>query len=93
MITPYNVLRHELVGMQACVSKAKHAGYESIAGVIIRETKNTLTIKQNGKNKTIPKDAAVFELTLDNGTRVRADGRLLLARPEDRVKKKIRITF
>lgn len=93
MITPYNVLRHELVGMQACVFDAKHTGYASIAGIITSETRNTLTISQNGKNKTIPKDAAVFGLALDNGTQVRADGRLLLARPEDRVKKKIRITF
>jgi ribonuclease P protein subunit POP4 len=93
MITPYNVLRHELVGLRAKIARAHHKAYEKIGGVIVNETRNTLTIRQSGVDKKVPKESAVFELTLDEGAEVEVDGRLLLARPEDRVKKKIRINF
>lgn len=93
MITPYNVLRHELVGLKARILKAKHKDYEKISGTIVDETRNTITIKQAGKEKKIPKNSATFELTLDGSTKVSVDGKLLLARPEDRIKKKIRIKF
>jgi len=93
MITPYNVLRHELVGLPAGVYSSPHKNFKNIRGEIIGETRNTLSIRQDGVEKKIPKNAASFELTLDNKTKVRVDGKLLIARPEDRIKKKIRITF
>lgn len=93
MITPYNVLRHELVGLKARVVKSTHKGYEKVSGTIVDETRNTLTIRQAGRDKKIPKNSATFELTLNGETRVSVDGKLLSARPEDRVKKKIKIQF
>jgi ribonuclease P protein subunit POP4 len=92
MITPYNVLRHELIGLEARVADAKHPGYKT-AGKIVKETKNTITIRNAGGDMTVPKDCVVLQLTLDNRTVVEVDGRLLLGRPEDRIKKKHRIRF
>ncbi|MBM3309705.1 MAG: ribonuclease P protein subunit [Candidatus Altiarchaeales archaeon] len=93
MITPYNVLRHELIGLQAKIAQAKHKPYEKIVGTITGESRNTITIKQKGVEKKIPKESITLELTFDEKTRVSVDGKLLLARPEDRIKKKIKIKF
>ncbi|MFH1125717.1 MAG: ribonuclease P protein component 1 [Candidatus Altiarchaeota archaeon] len=93
MITPYNVLRHELVGLKAKIAAARHKGYEDISGAIVDETRNTIAIRQKDKHKKIPKGSATFEFALDEGALVRVDGTLLLARPEERIKKKIRIKF
>jgi len=93
MITPYNVLRHELVGLEAKILESRHKEYEKISGTITDETRNTITIKKSNKEKKIPKNSVTIELTLDKNTRVSVDGNLLIARPEDRIKKKIRIKF
>ena len=93
MITPYNILRHELIGLYAEVSDAAHEGYKGIKGRVIDETRNTLTIETQGKEKKLPKNSVTLDITLPDGAVVRVDGKLLVARPEDRVKKKYRIRF
>ncbi|ODS38142.1 MAG: ribonuclease P [Candidatus Altiarchaeales archaeon WOR_SM1_86-2] len=93
MITPYNILRHELIGLYAEVSDAAHEGYKNIKGRVVDETRNTLTIETEGNEKKVPKDCVTLDITLPEGTIVRVDGKLLVARPEDRVKKKYRIRF
>lgn len=95
MITPQNILKHELIGLKVRIIEATHRGY-LMEGTIIDETRNTLTIRK-GKEETtkkIPKDCVKLEVLLPDGKeKVRIDGRLLLGRPEDRIKKKHRITF
>ncbi len=93
MITPYNVLRHELIGLMARVVDATHEGY-ICQGKIVGETRNTLKFQSNFKKiKTLPKNCITLELNLPNNCVVRVDGNLLVARPEDRIKKKYRIKF
>ncbi|MBN2250556.1 MAG: ribonuclease P protein component 1 [Candidatus Altiarchaeota archaeon] len=92
MITPHNILRHELTGLKAAVVEATHTGYKC-SGVIIAETRNTLKIKNGECTKTIPKDCIKIEVRLPGGGSVRLDGRLITSRPEDRIKKKHRIKF
>lgn len=93
MITPYNILRHELIGLEARVVEATHPGYKC-EGEIMDETRNTLKIKtSHRKIKKLPKDCITLELKLPQEAKVKVDGNLLLARPEDRIKKKYRIKF
>jgi ribonuclease P protein subunit POP4 len=92
MITPYNIMRHELTGLNARVVEATHNGY-GCEGVIVAETRNTIDIEHEGKIKRLPKDCIVLELDLPGKCVVRIDGKLLVARPEDRIKKKYRIKF
>jgi len=92
MITPYNVLRHELTSLNARVVDATHEGYKC-SGRIVGETRNTIKIEQKGKVKTLPKDCIVLDLTLPDKCIVRIDGKLLVSRPEDRIKKRYRIKF
>ena len=92
MITPYNILRHELTGLKAAVVDATHPGYKC-SGIIIAETKNTLKIKNGESLKTIPKDCIKIDVRLPGGEQVRIDGRMITSRSEDRIKKKYRIKF
>ena len=61
-----------------------------IVGKVVDETRNTLTILHEEKEKTIIKDVAVFHFTLPHGTVVEIDGKSIVGRPENRVKKKIK---
>jgi ribonuclease P protein subunit POP4 len=89
MITPYNLLRHELVGLEV---KAK-AGSKTIEGVVDEETEKTLRIKTPKGVETVVKDSGALEFRLPGGAVVAVEGRLLMGRPQDRVKKKHRIRF
>lgn len=92
MITPYNILRHEFIGLKAEVVEAKHPGY-LCSGTIINETRETITIKTKNKTKKLPKKSIKLRITLPQGEVVKIDGRLLISRPEDRIKKKYRIKY
>jgi len=88
-ITP-DVIRYEFIGTEAKVSKSNHSGYMGLSGKVIDETRNTFTVLHEGKRKTVLKDAAVFHFKFLDGTIVEINGKLLLGRPEDRLKKQIR---
>lgn len=92
--TPYNILRHELIGLRAEVASAKDHGLVGISGTIIDETKNTVTIKgQKRSKKTVPKENITLSIHTEGGDKLLVNGSLLLGRPVERLKKKIRIVF
>lgn len=93
MQTPANMIHHELVGLKIEVTSSKRDADVGVRGEITDETKNTIKIKADGKTKTIPKEEAVFRISLPKNAVVEVDGRLLAHRPQDRVKNKQRITF
>jgi len=88
-ITP-DIIRSEFVGTQARISKSNHRGNIGISGKILDETRNTFKIFGEGKTKTIVKSDNVFHFKFHDGTVVEIDGRILVGRPEDRLKKIIR---
>jgi len=88
-VTP-DVVRYEFIGTEANVSKSRHPGYVGISGKIIDETRNTFTILYEGKRKILIKDSAVFHFKFSDGTIVEIDGKLLVGRPEDRLKRRVR---
>ena len=59
-----------------------------IRGKVIDETMKTLVIRGMGTHR-IAKQDAVFKFFLD-GVAVKVEGKALMGRPEDRVKKKIK---
>ena len=89
MITPYNILRHELLGMEV----EAEAGGSSIKGVVSGETSKTFKIKTPKGVKTIIKETSSLVFRLPGDSVVRVEGRLLSGRPEDRIKKRHRIRF
>lgn len=90
-ITPKNILQHELIGLKAEVKQAKNKLNEGIKGIVVNETKNMLWIEnEKGKIKKIPKKDTIFMFILPDGKKVLVDGNAILARPEERIKKKVR---
>ncbi|OYT43578.1 ribonuclease P protein subunit [Candidatus Bathyarchaeota archaeon] len=88
-VTPA-ILQHEFIGLNAKVVESKNPYYKGIEGRVVDETRNTFTILHEGEKKIIVKDVAVFHFTLPDGTVVEVDGRVLVGRPEDRVKRRVR---
>lgn len=88
-VTP-DIIRSEFMGTEAKVAKSTHPNYVGISGKIIDETRNTLTILQEGKRRIVVKDSAIFHFKFSDGTTIEINGKLLAGRPEDRLKKHIR---
>ncbi len=84
------ILQSELIGLNAKVVKSSHPNYVGIEGRVINETRNTIVITHGNKNKTIVKNTAVFHFTMPSGTTVEINGKAIVGRPEDRVKKRLR---
>ncbi len=87
-IIPHNLVRHELISLPVKVIKSTDPTQSKLSGKVIDETYNTLKIETKNKEKTVIKGNCVFVFTLPNKTKVQVDGKLLISRPEDRIKKK-----
>ena len=83
-----NVLMHELIGLDARVVESSNPSNVSIHGKVVDESRNTLVIRHDGKDKRLEKKISVFVFKLPDCTSVEVDGAFLVGRPEDRVKKR-----
>lgn len=88
-ITP-DIIRHEFIGTQVRIAQSVHSGYLGLAGPVVAETRNTLTLLHQGQPKSVIKDLAVFDFKFGDGTTVEIDGNLLVGRSEDRLKKGVK---
>jgi ribonuclease P protein subunit POP4 len=89
MITSKNIFYHELIGLYSEVIDSSNEFLIGISGNIIDETKKTISIEtENNVIKIIQKNVSIFQILLPNGEWVEIDGKILVNRPEDRIKKK-----
>lgn len=88
-ITP-NILKQEFIGTHGSISQSKHADYIGLNGKVVNETRNTISILHKNKIKKIIKNSATFRFKFQDGAIAEIDGNLLVGRPEDRLKKKIK---
>jgi ribonuclease P protein subunit POP4 len=86
MITPENLVRHELIGLTVEVTKSPNRFQIGTKGLVVDETKNLLAIETSEGVKKIQKDKAEFIFTIPGGIRVRVNGKIIAKRHEDRVK-------
>ncbi|RLI24111.1 MAG: ribonuclease P protein subunit [Candidatus Hecatellales archaeon] len=86
-LTPRNIVRHELIGLEARVAGSSHKGYVGISGRVVDETRNMLVILSQNGFKKIPKKTSTFHFKLPDGSLVEVEGWKIVGRPEDRVKK------
>ena len=91
MITPGNILRHELMGLPTEVVQAANPAQEGIAGRIVDETRNMLAIETPRGVKRIEKAHATFRLTVPGGAVVDVSGSALVSQPEKRIAREKRI--
>jgi len=89
-VTPRNIVRHELIGLEVKVVEAKVKSYVGIRGIVVYETKNTLWIKTEKGVKKILKPGARFLFILPSGCKVLVEGEIVAKRPEDRLKIRIK---
>jgi ribonuclease P protein subunit POP4 len=87
-ITPQNLVRHELIGLKVKVVKSTDSSQKGISGKVVDESYSTLIIESNGKEKRVAKSNCVFVFTLPDKKKVEVDGKVIVSRPEDRIKKK-----
>ncbi len=78
--------RREFIGLEAEVLESTSAEYLGIKGRVVDETKNMLTIEQDGREKKVPKDCCKFKF-VDGGKSHIVSGKEIKFRPEDRIKK------
>jgi ribonuclease P protein subunit POP4 len=90
MITPENLVRHELIGLKVRIASSENPEIAGVSGRVIDESRNTLTMETPArKEKTFVKEQCVFSFYLPSVRKwVKVDGRIIIARPEDRIKKK-----
>lgn len=85
MITPHNILMHELIGLHGTVSDSAHPGLRGKSGRVIDETKSMLVLDTESGPKSIPKGASSWTFAV-GGTRIRVDGDRLVRRPAERLR-------
>ncbi len=89
--TPRNILQHEIIGLQARVAESRNPYQVGLEGKIIDETMKTIVLlTERGERKRVLKSDVKLLLRLQDGTLVLVDGKELVGRPEDRLKKRVR---
>jgi ribonuclease P protein subunit POP4 len=84
------IVQDEFIGLKAKVVKSSNTCHVGISGKVIDETRNTLVIRHKNEDKIIAKETAVFQFTLHDGTVVEVEGNVIVGRPEDRMKKRLK---
>ncbi|MFB6213547.1 MAG: ribonuclease P protein component 1 [Candidatus Nanohaloarchaea archaeon] len=84
-ITPENLPKHELIGLECEVVEAEDEGQVGISGEVLDETRSMLRIE----DRRVEKKSAIFRFTLPSGGKVKVDGELIAKRPEERAGMKL----
>jgi len=87
-ITKRNVLRHELIGLEARVMNSSDPKLLGTYGTIVDETRDMLVIEQAGRAKIVPKASSKFMFTCPSNEKVEVNGAKLVGQPEERVKRR-----
>lgn len=85
-VTKDNIHKHELIGLSAKVISSTDSSQKGISGKIVNETKKTLRIEVDGKEKVLQKKGTILALRIKN-QEIKLNVSQLTFRPEDRIKK------
>ncbi|MFX1261205.1 MAG: ribonuclease P protein component 1 [Promethearchaeota archaeon] len=86
-ITPANLTRHELIGLETHIVQSSDPGHICRQGPIVDESKEMIHISTETGEIMVPKTNSVFDFKLPNGMIVRVEGHKLRGTPENRMKK------
>jgi ribonuclease P protein subunit POP4 len=90
MITPKNLIKHELIGLEVEIVDSTNKFQIGLKGLVVDETKNTLTIETEKGIKKIQKKGSVFIFKISSEKKVKVSGNKIAVRPEDRLKLKVK---
>lgn len=84
MMSPENVLVHEIIGLDIKIVESTDPTLNGVSGSIVFETRNTISIRTDSSVKQIAKKAATkIEIRMHSGVCF-ISGSSLIGRPEDR---------
>jgi len=81
-----NLPRHDLIGLCIRIVDAKNKSLVGLEGEIVNETRNMIEVDDGKKTRKIMKSQIKIEVEIQ-GKKYEVDGRVLVGRPEDRIKK------
>ena len=87
---PKNIVRHELIGLPVEIVGSTNKFQIGIKGMVVDETKNVLTVETENGLKKIQKKGSIFIFKIPNGKKVKVKGEKIAARPEERIKLKVK---
>lgn len=91
-LTPENLTRHELIGLDVLVEASTNPSQVGISGRIVDETRNTFLLETGRKVLRISKSNTSLIFTLPEGRRVLVSGFVLISQPENRIQKRMQKT-
>ena len=84
MITPENITRHELIGLETSIVESNNSQAIGLHGKIIDETKSMFTIETSTGVKHMPKMNSMWKFDL-NGVSSIVDGQSIAKRSFERM--------
>jgi len=88
MITPENLVSHEIIGLNAEIIESSNKQIFGTSGKVIDETKSMFILSTENGIKKIPKKHSKWKFTLGDKT-VTLSGDLLQKRPHERLEVKL----
>jgi len=90
MISKNNLPNHELIGLEVEIVESKNRSLVGKKGRIVDETKNTFTIRSNGKERKIIKKDSTFVFKV-GGKKIMIKGDRLIGNPWERLKRRVKV--
>jgi ribonuclease P protein subunit POP4 len=84
MITPENIMRHELIGLETFIMESNNLQVVGLHGKIVDETKSMFAIETLAGIKKIPKENSTWKFNLD-GANVIVIGKTIVKRSYERM--------
>ncbi len=82
-----NMAMEELIGRKVKVNAHTDRGLVGVDGLVLDETRKTMTIGRGPDRVVVPKKGARISLQMSDGTECVLEGDRLMFRPEDRIKR------
>lgn len=89
-VTQSNIASHEFIGARVNVLRSQTLGNVKIEGDVVNETRNMIYVSNDQKIRAVPKDGALFCFAFPSGLSVEIEGKRIVGRPVDRIKKRRR---
>jgi ribonuclease P protein subunit POP4 len=90
MISAKDLIRHELIGLRVEIANSTNKFQIGMKGLVVDETKNLLVIETDRGIKKIQKKGTDFIFMIPDGKSVKVNGTIIVKRPEERVKLKVK---
>lgn len=84
MITPENIIQHELIGLDTTITNSSNPQFIGLNGTITNETKSMFTIKTTKGEKSIPKQNSEWTFNVNN-QELKLEGSKIHKRSHDRI--------